>query len=162
MGFWADKMNGGPPVPPPTRYAPHQQNLPQGMGMDHERAMNHYLGGRGLPQNAYQTAQVPQPPMPDQNGYITVDQAIRGWKGDPRAGLSENSTCPACGSFRYFQRTRGAVTTQHGVVYPRPECFECGYPTEQGALGISASTTGSSIQARQGAAPTPDLAARMG
>lgn len=62
------------------------------------------------------------------------------WGGNPRGGAGETATtgdCPNCGSPRFFSKRQGGVTTANGVVYPNPECMDCGYPREQGQLGVA-------------------------
>jgi hypothetical protein len=83
------------------------------------------------------------------------------WQGNVKGGLGESMTtgdCPACGSARFFSRTNGGgvMNANTGVTYyPKPECADCGYPNEQGSLGVSAQATGSALPSRQGAAPAP-------
>lgn len=146
--WWANKL--APTAPPPQRaYDPSPRQPAQ----------------VNFPQPQYRQ---PAPPEEQEWQPNTQDPSKVGevlpiwhWKGNPRGGAAETQGCPACGSPRFFSRQQtGGVSTSQGVVYPRPECFECGYPNEQGTLGVPASVTAGAIQARQGESPAGPWAAR--
>lgn len=144
--WWADKVGTARPTPQQRPYdpAPRQQSYQAPPPV-------------GTPQQVAQPPQAPQQPSSpgDPNGHINN---LWGWQGNPNGGLGESMTtgrCPNCNSDRFFSRkTSGGVTTSAGVVYPSPECFECGYPRIQGTLAASAPMQGE-LSARQSAAPAP-------
>lgn len=159
--WWEKKLSGSTPARPPMRPMPAPRvdpsNFPQGVGQDHDRALQDYLRRQPQPpvQEDYDNYQPPDPGDP--HGY---HKNMWRWQGNPRGGAGDSAgVCPNCGSPRYFSRQRsdlgsGGVMTTAGVVYPAPECFECGYPKLQGSIGI-ASSGGSAKPARQGTAPAP-------
>lgn len=176
MSFWGNKL--GPVAPPPAapqpRYTPDV--LPRGMGgtdQSMQRAVNDYYGR--LPgQTMAPPGVVPQQfgVQPPPQGWQPKSAAenpsnvadvlpIWHWQGDMRGGAGETAMlgpCPHCGSNNYFSRSSGmgnvVNTTTGQMVPPTPECFECGYPRLQGALG-TAHIEGPAMAARQGAAPAP-------
>jgi hypothetical protein len=140
------------------------------MGQDHDRTVAHYMDQRqfapapqftGRPQE--QAYDYDQGPPVDENGMVYYLDAVKAYKGTRqlREENAHTGNCPGCGSYRYFSRRSEGKTTQNGFVEPRPQCFECGYPNEQGALGISAKAVGSAMPSRQGASPSMALAAQM-
>lgn len=168
MSYWGKKLGAPPPPPPPQpRYAPN--DLPRGMGQDIQRAVNDYVARLPGTQYAPQVQQPQQQWQPKSAAENPKDVAdvlpIWHWQGDQRAGAGETAkmgACPNCGSNNYFSRSTGSViNTQSGQsAAPAPECFECGFPRQQGALG-SAHIEGPSMAARQGQSPTPAIAAQM-
>lgn len=144
------------------------------MGVDHDRAINHYMTGQNP---NYQ--QQPTPYPQEQNEGIWTEQVPdvvdpetgklnwRRWGGDMRAGAGETArigNCPECGSNQYFSRSNGdgGHMMSNGVMaYPKPECFACGYPRQQGAIGTGAKIVGGAIASRQGAAPPPGSLAAL-
>lgn len=166
--FWAKKLGTAAPAAP--RQAPYQGQLPRGMGQDHDQTVQHYMDRRqvvsepqftGRPQEQAYDGQ--QGPPVDENGMVYYLDAVKAYKGTRqlREENAKTGDCPNCGSYRYFSRASEGKTTQNGFVPPRAQCFECGYPNEQGALGISAKAVGSALPSRQGAAPSMALAAQM-
>ena len=167
--YWAKKL-GPPPAPPPAppqpRYGPDV--LPRGMGSDPQsvqRAVNHYVstlpGQQFSPQVAAPIQQPQpqwQPKSPAENPTNVADVLpIWQWQGDQRGGAGETvrtGACPACHSNNYFSRSSGSVINVNSgqSAAPAPECFDCGYPREQGGLG-SAHVEGPAMAARQGATP---------
>lgn len=161
MSWWEKKLGGGPQPPPapPPRPSPYQHLLPQGMGQDQDRVVQNYLArqqGPWAPQQPAQPQQgeVPQVgpnelAVPAPQGYMPIDgdpneyhRRMWGWTGNPRGGARETQTtgnCPSCGSPRFFSRSNAMVTnTNTGMACPpKPQCFECGYPNEQGTLSAS-------------------------
>lgn len=134
--WWGNKL--GTPAPPrqgnyPPSAAPRGFQPPPPVGAPQEQR--------------YQES------PPEDNGLkpgeMTAGQAMREWKGT--AAAQNTGNCPHCNSPRYFERRTGGVTTSNGVVYPKGECFECGYPNEQGQLGSDVSQViGGASSARQG------------
>lgn len=156
--WWGNKLNApaapaAPPVydpsyrqaPPP---APGGYQPPQPFGAP--------------PQQQQQYEQPPQPYTPpdpgDPNGHL---KRVWEYRGNPRGGAGDTMTlgdCPSCGSARYMSRsnTGGVMNSNTGqTVYPSPECADCGYPNQQGALAGSASATGPAMRAMQTEAPAP-------
>lgn len=130
MSTWWERKLGSPP--PAVRENPL---MPRGMGhQPREQAVDHYLQRQPQPQQ--------QQEYPQQQGLAGLDgqhsqliNAAMNWKGDRTGALTETAgQCPHCGSNNYFSRREGAVTTDHGVVPARSECFDCGYPLRQGTL----------------------------
>lgn len=84
------------------------------------------------------------------------------WRGNPRGGARDTAqlgNCPNCHGTRYFSRVgpdgSGRVTRSDGVTMdPAPECFECGYPRNQGSLGVPAGS-GGALPARQAESAPP-------
>lgn len=144
MGFWEKHL--GPAQPP--RPTPYQGVLPRGMGQNQDRAVTHYMERQGIPQPPLEPLGEPMGP----NGEIPAGDAMRMWQGKEGAQeTARTGNCPECGSTLYFSRSSGKVTTAHGVVTPAPECFECGYPRQQGTIDAVVSTDGSAPQpSRQG------------
>lgn len=151
--WWAGKVGSA------SRSGVANPNYPTGVGLDRQTAVHHYAQQIGSP-----LAQ-PEPDgaIPGAYGETIFDRAAQAGirsQGDPMGGARETAqtgNCPGCGSTRYFSRQSAAtgVMTSSGTVYPAPECLDCGYPRQQGALGVSAPSTGPLLPARQGAAPPP-------
>lgn len=170
--WWAKKL--GTPAPPRQQpAAPYtQNNLPQGMGLDHGRVIDDYLDRRNAPQQQQQ-AQHQAAPAPGQPDGIYTEEVPdlvdpesgklnwRRWGGDMRAGAGDTvalGNCPECGSNQYLSRKKGSVfnVNTNQTVYPDPECFACGYKpnTErQGILAVGAKSMGPLRAAPQGASP---------
>lgn len=143
--WWANKINGGQPRRP---LAPQSPNIPQGFGT-RQQATQDYV--RRLPHEIPQPEYEPEQGEEIPPGHIPASAAIRNWKGGQGSRTDNAGKCPGCGSSRYMERVNGwTVTTQHGVMHPKPKCFDCGYPDEQGALGIGAKSMGAPQSARQG------------
>lgn len=142
--WWGNKL--GAPAPRQD-YAPQQQRSPQD-----------YLAQQQQQQQAApQQPQQYEPPDPgDPHGH---QKGMWNWQGNPRGGLGETistGNCPNCNSNKYFsRRDTGGVTTSNGVVYPSPECFECGYPRIQGSLGTPAAMGSGVEAARQPGSSAP-------
>jgi len=167
--FWGEKLGTAPP--PPPRQVINPNYVPRGMGNDDQsmqRAVNDYVsrlpGAQMNPQlqpSQFQQQPQYQPDPLDPEGEFKY--AVRSWQG--REGAQETArigACPHCGSNNYFARSTGSViNTQSGTsASPRPECFECGYPTTQGALGnnhANAGAAGPAVAARQGATPSAPM-----
>ena len=128
------------------------------------------MGGNPYPPAPFQPApQAPQHPVetydPDPTTMAGLfrnkfGMSMWDWQGNPRGGAGETQrvgSCPACGSPRYFSKSGQTVTNSNtGVVAtPRPECMECGYPNEQGALGVPVASQGPVRAARGAEAPVP-------
>lgn len=157
MGSWFDKVLGTP-----ERQAP----LVPGMPLLYPGGPSAVplQGGQRFPQPGPQG--VPQGPQMGPGDES--DKLVRAFlNSSQRTGqavpLHRDSTiagdCPHCGSPNYVVPKGSGVTTTNGVVYPALKCFDCGYSPsegqssrsfEQGALGISAETTGAAAPARQG------------
>jgi hypothetical protein len=176
VSYWGKKLGTPPPpAPPQQRYS--AEVLPRGMGNDTQaiqRAVNDYVSR--LPGSQY------APPSPPPVGGIQTSEwrpksaaenpqnvsdvlPIWHWGGDPRGGAGETQrigACPHCGSNNYFSRSQGTVLNSSSgqMVPPAPECWECGYPRTQGALG-SAHIEGPAQASRQGASPPAAVAALM-
>jgi hypothetical protein len=149
--WWADKLGGAPARPAPTVNNPAPR-IPTG-GFQPPVP----FGAQFAPQGNLPPAPEPVDPGPtiNEHGEISVTENIGRWKGS-REGLKETATCPSCGSIRYFSRQSaqtGKVSASGQTVYPAPECFECGYPREQGSLGAVAKVVGGGNASRQGAMP---------
>lgn len=162
MGWdWGKKLGGEAPAPVPAPYGPGV--MPRGMGNgDHAQVIDHYLGGQQFRQPSYQAQPLtPEPWRQNNNDPTKVSEVlpIWQWQGNPRGGAKETAelgSCPNCGSPRFFSRSNGnSVTTNHGVFYPAPECYDCGYPREQGILAGSAAKSGPAQAARGADAPPP-------
>jgi hypothetical protein len=166
---WGKKLGGQQPAPQPTRapspYGPGV--LPRGMGVDHGRVIDHYMDQRQPQQAPYQPQQSQQfqppqykPPDPkDPNGHM---DNVWNYQGNFRGGAAETANlgnCPNCQSPRFFSRQNGgsAVTTDHGVFYPAPECIDCGYPKEQGVLATAGAGRVGSAQIARGVEAAPPL-----
>jgi hypothetical protein len=90
---------------------------------------------------------------------------IWNWKGNLKGGAGETEkvgSCPQCGSPRFFSRANGGTVMNSNtgqMCAPKPECMECGYPNEQGALGYqhagAIKVVEGAVAARQGKAPAP-------
>ena len=164
--YWAKKLGTPPPAAPPQpvqRYSP--EVLPRGVGGDSQsiqRAVNDYVARRpGQPQQ--QPTPGYQPPAQEfvanttNPTHVSDVLPIWQWQGSAKGGAGETQrvgACPECGSNNYFSRSSGAVFNINSgkQVMPAPECFECGYPRQQGALG-QAHVEGPAMAARQGASP---------
>ena len=135
--WWGNKLGT------PTQ-RPQQNPVPQ------QRSPQDYLA-----QHQQQQVQAPQQPYtpPDPGDPYGHQKGIWNWQGNLKGGLGETlstGACPECGSNQYFSRAgSGGVTTPNGVVYPAPECFECGYPRLQGNLGVPVSVQGQVMSSRQ-------------
>lgn len=163
---WGKKLGGQqPPAPPPAVPSPYGSGvLPRGMGLNHGEVIDHYMSNRSVqaPQDPYRTVvtQAPQEWQPVTDGSASkVGEVlpIWQWKGDPRGAAGERlGPCPHCGSPRYIQGTSGGKMMKDGTMaYPKPSCFDCGYPNEQGILAGAATTTGPAMAARASEAPPP-------
>lgn len=150
MTWWANKVGA-----PAQRQAPQRPPVapPQG-------------GYPVAPPTQYQQQAPPQEQQefaPNTTDPTKVSDVlpIWQWQGNERGGLGESrkvGNCPSCNSPRFFSRANGAGVLNHNTgqtYYPQPECADCGYPREQGSLGVASSTVGASLPARQGAAPAP-------
>lgn len=163
MSFWGEKLGTAPP--PPPRQVVNPNYVPRGMdatdqGM--QRAVNDYvsrLPGQTMAPQQYQQ-QVPvamqQQWQPNPQGD-KVGDVLPIWQWQGKEGAAETAktgNCPNCNSTNYFSRSSGSViNTQSGTqATPAPECFECGYPRQQGALGM-AHVEGPAMASRQGATP---------
>jgi hypothetical protein len=149
--WWADKIGAPGPGVPRRPAAPLTGTpLPPPYGVT--------PGGFPAPQEQ-------PPPMPEM--YEAPDPTdphghhrnwFR-WRGNPKGGARETQitgNCPQCNSVRYFSRAGAGVTTSNGVVQPRPECFDCGYPNQQGEIsGAIVTVQGGARPARQDEAPPP-------
>jgi hypothetical protein len=149
-------------------YGPN--TLPQGMGgtdQSRQRAVNDYVSR--MPGAQYQ-AQVQAPQAPVMQGSqwqqnttnpTNVADVLPIWQWQGKEGAAETArigTCPNCHSTNYFARSSGTViNTNNGTsAAPAPECFECGYPRQQGALG-QAHVEGPAMASRQGASPSAPM-----
>lgn len=143
MNWWDKKLGT-----PASRPAVHQQTSYQGYDP-------RLLPGRQPPVPQYQ----PPPEgevVTDPNHEFHIGDVLGQWRGNVEGGLGETQTtgdCPGCGSTRFFSRRVGGVTTKNGVIYPRPECMDCGYPNEQGTL-YGAPDSGMVLPSRQAAKAT--------
>lgn len=173
MSFWGNKLGPTAPPPPPApgpQYAPGV--VPSGIPTDpgaQQRAVNDYVSR--LPGHQYAQQQAPAPQAFVQGAQWQPKSAAENptnvsdvlpiwhWQGNPQGGAKDSATlgnCPHCGSTNYFSRAAGGavVNTSTGqMVAPTPECFECGYPRQQGALG-QAHIEGPAMAARQGEKPS--------
>ena len=123
--------------------------------------------GAPPPPYGYQQQQQQQAPPPVEEDYRPPDPGdpnghlrnVWKWQGNPRGGAGETArtgNCPSCGSPRYFSLQTpetGKMDREGRMVYPSPECSDCGYPKQQGAL--AASTVSGQAPARQAEAPPP-------
>jgi hypothetical protein len=154
MGWWDSKLGRGPAAPVQSPL------LPRGVGVQAPPAQAPYAPAQA-PYAAPQQVPGGYIPTTEELGYdpnvnIPAGVAMRSWRGDPMGGAKETDTlgsCPQCGSPRFFSRSSEAKYSQSvgAMVSPTPECFECGYPRQQGTLGVGAKTIGAAAPARQGA-----------
>jgi hypothetical protein len=156
MSDWWSKKLGVPQQPPPPR--PDPRMVPQ-YAQPPQYQQQQYQQPQGYPQQ-----QPPVPVTPD--GKINVMDAVSTWQGDPNGAAGNNvGPCPNCGSEKYMASSRGAVTTQNGVVYPSPDCFECGWPRLQQGSGSgqisTAKSTGPVRASRQGEIPAQEFLASL-
>jgi hypothetical protein len=145
MSWWEKKLGPAQNAPRPSPL------LPQG------------IGATVAPAYPPQPVYVPQggaQPSAEELGYdpntqIPAGAAIRNWRGDPMGGAKDSAVlgnCPACGSPRYLSRSSEAKMMANGTMAnPMPECFECGYPRQQGSLGVGVRSMGAAKPSRQGA-----------
>jgi hypothetical protein len=165
MSFWGNKLGSAPPPAPQQRYG--SDVLPRGMGSDQQsvqRAVNDYVSR--LPGQQYAPNPVSTPltgtqwqPKSAAENPQNVSDVLPIWHWQGKEGAAETQrigACPNCHSNNYFSRSTGSqINTNTGqMVPPAPECFECGYPRQQGALAGSAAIEGPAAAARQGNAPT--------
>jgi hypothetical protein len=167
VGWWADKLNGDNQAPlRPSPYAvpagqatqaPPGYYPPQPFGAPNQQQ------GYLPPQ-----PQVEQPFVPNTVDPTKVGEVIPiwHWTGNQSGGAGETATvgnCPSCGSTRYFSRRNGGgqMNKDGQIVPPAPECFECGYPKEQGNLGMPTQLTGATAPSRQGDTPPPGSLASL-
>lgn len=167
MGFWEKTL--GPAPGQPAAFDPNMPGRPQYQPPAYQNPSQQAQGGPAPAPQAGpgQTQQAYQPPAPG-DPYGHKDHLFE-WAGNPKGGAGETASvgnCPNCDSPRFFSRrnseggglTGGGVTTQNGVVYPAPECFECGYPRLQGVLASSMpaqAASGPVHAAQQGKAAVP-------
>jgi hypothetical protein len=163
--FWSKRLGMDPP--PVPRQAPHQGQMPRGMGQNQDQTVAHYMDRRqfgAAPQWSQRPSEpdYSEGPPVDENGNVYYLDAVKAFKGTRKMREEDAQTgnCPDCGSNRYFSRRSEGKTTVNGFITPRPQCFDCG-GMEQGALGISAKSVGASMPSRQGASPSMALAATM-
>lgn len=188
MGFWDKALGTGPTPQPPYNpnlpRRPEQQHLQQPQfqpqapppgyqqPQPYQNPPQYQAPVQGAPDPAYADF-VPNTVDPSKMSEVLP---IWGWhgnqkydhQGNPMGGAAESQAsgnCPHCGSVQYFSRHNGespgssaGVTTANGVVYPAPECFECGYPRIQGNLAAPPGQQGpvtvvGTGAARQGARP---------
>lgn len=160
MGWWDDKLNGGnqAPLRPSPYAAPPQPVQPP------QAPAGYYPPQPFGAPNQQQGYLPPQPPQPQPFVPNTVDPTKVGevlpiwhWQGNQNGGAGETATvgnCPDCGSTRYFSRRNAGRMNKDGVmVAPAPECFECGYPRQQGNIDVSATVVGAARGSRQGDTP---------
>jgi len=156
MSWWANKISQpGPPM------APANPNLPAGLGRNRQQAVDRYVAQYAPAASGPVINPVTGEAVPE--GSVLASDAIRRWQGNPQGGASEMQLCPKCGSHLFSSQRTGAVTSQAvgGMVAPRPSCFSCGYPQEQGSLAVLPSAVEGVKSARQGEAmpwspsPTP-------
>lgn len=150
MSFWAKKLGPG---------AGEQQ---RGISPQRSSIPAHLLPqGLSRPQQPSYAPAMPQPPAAPYEGWqpsadphwVGEMLPIWQWQGNPRGGAAETELCPDCGSSNYFSRASEAKINQYGQrVLPAPECFNCGYPRQQLALGPAA-VSGAAQASRQGQAP---------
>jgi hypothetical protein len=166
MGWdWGKKLGGAPAAPPAPAYG--NPNLPRGMGVDHGRAIEHYMENR-TPQGYQQPWEQQQAIQREQEQWVQKSSSeatkmsevlpIWQWGGNKKGAASEGlGPCPGCGGPRYVQGKYGSVMNEKtGVVaYPFPTCWDCGYPNEQGMVGGAAVTSGPAQAARASEAPAP-------
>jgi hypothetical protein len=153
--WWAKKL--GAPSPPP----PVNPNLPTGLGFQRPQSVQHYIDQRGGPlaSPAAPTAEWHQN-LQDPTKMSEV-LPIWHWQGNPRGGAGETArtgNCPGCGSPRYFSLQTpetGKMNREGQMVYPTPECADCGYPKQQGSLAAGVRSSGAAVVARQAEAPAP-------
>lgn len=152
--WWANKLGTAPAGPAQSTL------LPRGVGVQPQQPpmVPQYPGQAPQPYPGQQQ-QYYQPTAEelgyDPNVHTPAGVAMRSWQGDPLGGAKETATvgsCPQCGSPRFFSRSSEKKFSQSTgtMVSPTPECFECGYPRQQGTLGIGAKTQGAAKAARQG------------
>ncbi len=141
--WWANKLGTAPrPAPRSPQYEPAPRT-PTGFQPP---------APFGSQQQQYDYQPEQQTPV-NEKGEVEAGYAMRAWQGTQAA--QDGGTCPACGSFRFMSRMgpeTGKINSQGQMVYPSPECFECGYPKNQGSLGAAAKPIGGAAPARQDAA----------
>jgi hypothetical protein len=166
--FWGNKL--GTTAPPPPQPVINPNYLPRGMGntdQSRQRAVNDYASR--MP-GQYQAPQAPPPAAPLQGSQwqqnttdpTRVAEVLPIWQWQGKEGAAETArigNCPSCGSTNFFSRSSGTVinTNSGTAASPAPECFECGYPRNQGIIAGTASTSDPAMAARQGAAPSAPL-----
>lgn len=123
--WWANKLGTSQTPPRQSPFAPAPQQT---------------VAAPVWPQQPQQQPPAPQEEfVPNEQNPTKVSEVlpIWQWKGNPRGAAGDvTGNCPGCGSPRFFSRRSGAITTANGVVYPAPECADCGYPRDQGEIGI--------------------------
>lgn len=147
--WWAKKL-GPATAPRPSQYAPI---APAGLGQNQDRAVGDYMQRAGVYQPPPEQLSEPQFNPGDPNAEISAGDAMRMWQGKEGAKeTAKTGNCPECGSHRYFSRSQGSVTNSNTgtVVAPRGECFECGYPNQQGSVDAVVKVVGDTRQAQQG------------
>lgn len=148
--WWGEKLRGNQP-------APQRQSFGAPIVQSQQFYPQQPQPQPGPPQPAPGPESYVPPEPGDPYGY---HKTMWQWQGNPNGGAGETQkvgNCPSCGSSRFFSRQspETGITTANGTVYPSPECAECGYPRQQGALGVSAKAVGNAIPARQGESLSP-------
>ena len=148
MGWWSEQLakqqgqqQQQQPAPrAPSRVAP--SNLPMGMTVhSNQQVADRYLQNQVAPV-------VAQQPVGASGNVFDNDLLYPKSMKSPES--NDGSNCPSCGSVRYIANKKGGgVTTSNGIVYPRGECPECGYPVEQGTLGAPIQAGGGPSPSRQ-------------
>lgn len=155
MGFWDKKLGNAGPAPRPA----FDPGIMPGRQPQYQQPPQYQAPVQQGPDASYEGF-VPNTTDPTKMSDVLP---IWGYHGNPKGGAGETAVlgnCPNCSSPRFFSRRDGGVfnsnTGQH--VAPAPECFECGFPRIQGALGVSLpaqAAVGPTSAARQGYAPPP-------
>lgn len=155
--FWAKKLSGDRPAAPP-RPAPVNQNyLPRGVGIDHDAAIDHYMGRDAQPRQF----EVQEEPQYQQDGTLPMAQGVptvfdrRGMLKTPSKGVhAGDDHCPSCGSGRFMIPTNARQTGAGGVsVRPAGYCADCGFNErfgEHDTPGLGVKTVGGAKVARAG------------
>jgi hypothetical protein len=159
---WWDKVGGDRPNEAPRRAPFDPSIMPRGMGQDHGRAIDHYMG-REQPQDPYedqryqqQRQQMPTdgslPPLP---GPPTIFDRRAMVQSDIRKTEAPDvGVCPSCGSPRWMVPLNQTVQGEKGQGRPRAYCSDCGHTenrVDQGSLifdGTQGAIVGSTMGAK--------------
>lgn len=126
--WWARKLAGGAPTPPPRQGStpPLPQPAPRPTQVPQQYA----------PEGAVQQPpQYPQPAQQNPDEEIPLTQALATKTYDripdkASGQLQNSSTCPSCQSGNYLVTNTGGRRHEH--------CHDCGYPVVQAGSGMGA------------------------
>ena len=109
MSDWWSRKIGNQPSPPPRTPPSTMPTSPNNIRFPQ------------VQQPAPQHQTQPQVPA-NENGEISMGDAIRSWRGG-EAARRETHDCPECGSNLVFSRSKGMINGHS----PAPRCYACGW-----------------------------------